>query len=290
MIRLLKKAVGRAKRGSLEGKLNAIFSTSKRRLLFFSFGILVCAIVVISCAPLSRTVVVPPQIPGATFVGSKSCAECHSEIMRDFKTATHARLKAEGANAQNVGCESCHGPGSLHAESGSRNTIINPLKSPDVCFQCHLDKRAEFSLPYTHPVLEGAHGSPVSMGRRVSCNDCHNPHKGPAVIGGGTSLTAEHDTCGKCHVAQRGPFVFEHEAVREGCTTCHRPHGSVNQKMLAERDSVLCLKCHFQQQTVSGKILIGGQDHSGRLGRGSCWSAGCHEAVHGSQVGSSLRF
>ncbi|HYV30285.1 MAG TPA: cytochrome c3 family protein, partial [Candidatus Binatia bacterium] len=141
-----------------------------------------------------------------------------------------------------------------------------------------------------HPVLTGPQTRPVSAGGRVSCADCHNPHKGQAIIGGGTALSTEQETCGKCHVAQRGPFVFEHEAVREGCTTCHQPHGSVNARMLIERNHVLCLKCHFQQQTVGGKIFIGGQEHSGRLGRGTCWSAGCHEAVHGSQTGSSLRF
>ena len=106
----------------------------------------------------------------------------------------------------------------------------------------------------------------------------------------GTALTIEKDTCAQCHTVQGGPFVFEHEAVREGCTTCHAVHGSVNQRMLKERNANLCLKCHFQQQTVSGKIYIGGQDHSTRLARGTCWTAGCHEAVHGSQVGSSLRF
>ena len=60
-------------------------------------------------------------------------------------------------------------------------------------------------------------------------------------------------------------------------------------RMLVERNSTLCLKCHFQQQTAAG-IFIGGQEHSSRLTRGACWSAGCHEAVHGSHVGSSLRF
>jgi hypothetical protein len=60
--------------------------------------------------------------------------------------------------------------------------------------------------------------------------------------------------------------------------------------MLTERNATLCLKCHFQQQTGSGNIVIGGRDHSGSLSRGACWSAGCHEAVHGSQVSSSLRF
>jgi hypothetical protein len=60
--------------------------------------------------------------------------------------------------------------------------------------------------------------------------------------------------------------------------------------MLTVRDSNLCLKCHFQQQTSGGTILIGGQDHTLRLQQGTCWTAGCHEAVHGSRVNSSLRF
>jgi DmsE family decaheme c-type cytochrome len=223
----------------------------------------------------------PPNVPGAEFVGSQTCAECHADIVRDFKTATHARLKAQGANAKDIGCESCHGPGSIHNQSGgARQTIINPRKSPETCFQCHLDKRGEFNLPYHHPVLEG----------KISCGDCHDPHKGDAIKGGSTALATEQQTCAQCHTAQSGPFVFEHEAIREGCTTCHAVHGSVNQKMLVARDANLCLRCHFQQQTAAGKLFIGGQDHTSRLARGGCWAAGCHEAVHGSQVGSSLRF
>ena len=38
------------------------------------------------------TLVVPPNIPGATFVGADVCAQCHDNIARDFKTATHSRL------------------------------------------------------------------------------------------------------------------------------------------------------------------------------------------------------
>ena len=252
-----------------------------RKKLLAIMACLVAAIVMVSCATISRTVVAPPQIPGAEFAGSKSCAECHEDKVRDFKFATHARLKAEGANAKNIGCESCHGPGSTHIQSGgAHQTIINPRKSPDVCFQCHLDKRGEFNLPYHHPVLEG----------KMSCSDCHDPHKGDAIKGGGTALATEHETCAQCHTVQGGPFVFEHEAIREGCTTCHAVHGSVNQKMLVARDANLCFKCHFQQQTTAGKIFIGGGDHTSRLARGTCWTSGCHEAVHGSQVGSSLRF
>lgn len=244
------------------------------------FGAVALAIGLISCAT-NRAVVVPPEIPGAQFVGSETCNDCHGEIGRDFKTATHARLQARGENAAHLGCEGCHGAGSLHNQSGgAAGTIINPRKSADVCFRCHLDKRAEFNLPYHHPVLEG----------HISCGDCHNPHKGPAIKGGGTSILSENETCFACHTAQRGPFVFEHEATREGCLNCHRPHGSVNQKLLTERNATLCLKCHFQQQSTSGQLLIGGVNHSSFLSRGTCWTAGCHEAVHGSQVNTSLRF
>jgi predicted CXXCH cytochrome family protein len=84
--------------------------------------------------------------------------------------------------------------------------------------------------------------------------------------------------------------VFEHEALREGCTTCHNPHGSVNAKLLTVRDANLCLKCHFQQQTGPSQVFIGGIDHTARLPQGTCWTASCHEAVHGSRVSSSLRF
>jgi DmsE family decaheme c-type cytochrome len=123
----------------------------------------------------------------------------------------------------------------------------------------------------------------------MSCTDCHPPHKGSIFRGGSTSLASANEACFRCHPAQRGPFVFEHEALREGCTTCHTPHGSVNAKLLTVRDANLCFKCHFQQVS-GGRLLIGGSDHRARLQQGTCWTAGCHEAVHGSRVSSSLRF
>lgn len=237
--------------------------------------------VLISCVTVNRLVMVPPEIPGATFVGSETCAECHANVTKEFPTATHARLMAHGSNSKNIGCETCHGPGSLHNESGgARHTIINPDRSPEVCFQCHLDMKGRFNLPSAHPVMHG----------KMSCSDCHDPHKGHAAVGGPFMVDSQSDVCSKCHVAQRGPFVFEHEAVREGCTTCHDPHGTPNDKMLVQRNQNLCLKCHFQQQVAPGVVVIGGRDHSAFLQRGTCWSAGCHEAVHGSHINSSLRF
>jgi predicted CXXCH cytochrome family protein len=241
------------------------------------------AIIAISCGTLTNTVMAPPpQIPGAKFVGSQSCEQCHEDITKHFKTSDHAMLIAKGGNADEMGCESCHGPGSLHNESGGApHTIVNPLRDPETCFQCHLDKRAEFSLPHSHPLEAG----------RVTCADCHNPHEGSALKGGGTLLASSDEVCFKCHKEQRGPFVFPHEVMREGCTSCHNPHGSVNEKMLISRNADLCLKCHFQQQFNTTQLAIGDvSGHASFLSRGTCWSAGCHEAVHGSQVSGHLRF
>jgi len=266
----------------------------REKLWWMVGGAFALTVILFSCSSLNNggTIVAPPNIPGAEFVGSESCDTCHEKITRNFKTATHARLKASGENAKNVGCESCHGPGSLHVKSGGGvHTIVNPEKSPETCFQCHLEVRARFELPHTHPVLAG----------KMGCSDCHNPHEGSAlkggptsgmqsVVGGGTALLGQNETCFQCHVDKRGPFVFEHQALREGCVSCHAPHGSVNQRMLLERNQTLCLKCHFQQQTVAGAIYISDVNHSNFLQRGTCWSAGCHEEVHGSQVSSFLRY
>jgi DmsE family decaheme c-type cytochrome len=154
-----------------------------------------------------------------------------------------------------------------------------------------LEVRAAFQLPHHHPVLEG----------KMGCADCHEPHKGIAIKGaptniqqtlkaGGLAFLSRNETCFECHTQQRGPFVYEHEALRQGCTVCHSPHGSVNQRLLNERNATLCLKCHFQEQKEPGHIFIGDVDHSSFLQQGTCWSAGCHEEPHGSNVTPLLRY
>jgi predicted CXXCH cytochrome family protein len=260
---------------------------------------MVLLLLVISCGTVSRSVVVLPEVPGAKYIGSKECEQCHEQIYKGFATADHARLVAEGPNAFGAGCESCHGPCSLHSDSGgevlppysftsgrpgsdsfgARVTVQPPRATETVCFQCHPDVRGQFSLPTHHPVTED----------KLSCTACHSPHKGSIYIAGGTSLLSENEGCFRCHPAQRGPYVFQHEAMHEGCTACHAPHGSVNAKLLTLRNANLCLKCHFQQVS-GGELFIGGSDHTLRVQQGTCWTAGCHEAVHGSRVSPSLRF
>jgi len=246
------------------------------------------SVLIVSCATTTtdRQVVPPPgAVAGATYVGSDQCAACHDQKCKDFEGAVHSRLVAQGDNAKSVGCEACHGPGSKHVEAGGgKGTIINPKTSPEVCFQCHMDKRGQFRLAHSHPVMSG----------HMSCTDCHDVHNGPnAPVTGvqfanvaGNKVNA---ICAKCHSEQTQPHAFEHPAMREGCTFCHDPHGTVNAKMLKVRNQILCTQCHAQRQDLTGGVMIGNTRHTqSQLSAGACWSAGCHTAVHGSNVNYHL--
>lgn len=240
-----------------------------------------------ACATASRTVIAPPEIEGASFVGNKTCADCHTNISRAFSGSPHGRFhKDDAQHAGQSGCESCHGPGSKHvAVGGGRGKfIVNPGKDATACFACHLDVHAEFNLPQHHPVVEN----------RMNCVQCHDPHghdmMKPAA---GLAMARLNQNCAQCHREQTRPVIYEHEAMREGCVTCHNPHGSVNAKMLVERDANLCLKCHAQVQgpdVAVGEIYIGKAPHSSFLRRGTCWSAGCHTAVHGSNINPHMLY
>jgi len=236
-----------------------------------------------SCSTLQRTVFAPPEIPGAHYVGNKACVDCHADIVRRFPGSPHARVYFQKtATGDQTGCESCHGPGSKHIESGEHKFIINPGKDPASCFQCHLEVQAEFNLPQHHPVIEG----------KMNCVQCHDPHGGDIFKpAGGLAMARLNENCAQCHREQTRPVVFEHEAMREGCTTCHNPHGSINRKMLVESDSNLCLRCHAQNQNpVINETLIGNTPHAALMARANCWAAGCHSSVHGSNVDPRMRY
>ncbi|MBF0618821.1 MAG: hypothetical protein HQL19_01505 [Candidatus Omnitrophica bacterium] len=215
----------------------------------------------------------------------ETCLGCHEDQGRTFKLSPHARIVTKDKDDLAQGCETCHGPGSLHAEAGGGKgvSIINPKKDPTICFTCHMEKKMEFRLPNHHPVLEG----------KMSCSDCHDMHGSDAKPWSATSMEGVNEVCFKCHKEQQGPFVYEHAALREGCTVCHKVHGSINAKMLQVRDMNLCLKCHVQPSsatdgTPTGMTIIS-DAHTNKSGRGTCWSTGCHSEVHGSNFQNHLK-
>jgi hypothetical protein len=122
---------------------------------------------------------VPGVRSAAQYAGSESCMECHATAGALWKKSSHAhafatlvsknadadpnciachtvgfgspsgyRREFAGKKLADVGCESCHGPGSLHVEQYRNHLPITfkfrPLGSGD-CQKCHY---GEFSRPF----------------------------------------------------------------------------------------------------------------------------------------------
>ncbi|MDE1920005.1 MAG: hypothetical protein KGI24_01000 [Candidatus Omnitrophica bacterium] len=214
----------------------------------------------------------------ATYVGMDTCVTCHEKEGREYKLSTHGRLHIKNETTGAQDCETCHGPGSIHVDaSGGTNNIINPKNDPEVCFTCHTDKKMQFRLPYHHPVLEG----------KMSCTDCHDAHGIDVRPWTATSENGVNEVCFKCHSDKRGPYIWEHDAMKDGCTSCHQVHGSVNDKMLIARDYNLCLRCHAMNNYPYGHGQAG-KYHD--FVYGTCWSAGCHSEPHGSNFDHYFRY
>ena len=184
---------------------------------------------------------------------SRRCLTCHEARVeqRQFMRSAH--------NENGISCTSCH---TIHH---AKKEYLLPSKQTDLCFTCHAEQRADFEKPFRHRVLEGM----------IRCTDCHNPHG--TTTGRQIRTTPGNEIeliCFKCHMDKRGPFVFEHNAVRtEGCLVCHSPHGSTNARMLlTARINSLCLQCHADP----------GGPHNQNGKAQTCIL--CHSQIHGSNL------
>lgn len=207
------------------------------------------------------------------YVGTDTCASCHEEKAKKFESTTHGRVFLKDKENTD-GCESCHGPGSAHADKGGeKGTIIK--ENWKTCVTCHAEQKMDLSLQYHHPVPEG----------RMNCGSCHNVH---ALNAKKPTIKEENENCMRCHQQYKGPYVFEHQAMEDGCKVCHKPHGSINPKMLTENDYNLCLKCHYSALQYQ---QIGHYAHRRALNPSTFGPkcTGCHRGVHGSNFSLELR-
>jgi DmsE family decaheme c-type cytochrome len=256
----------------------------------------------------------------ADYVGSEVCATCHADVATKFANNPHSKLGLlhGGTGAT---CESCHGGGKAHVESGGDVTKIKQISKlsakdvdatclgchagahpnfersphgkagvgcttchsvhtgdpeakllkasqPGLCFSCHADVKPQFSMPFHHKVNEGL----------VKCTDCHDAH-GTFNANNVKSTADQNNICTKCHAETRGPWVYEHAAVKgEGCTGCHTPHGSQNPRMLNVANiNQLCNQCH---SPVAASTIHGAG--AGSADRPPCIN--CHTMIHGSNI------
>ncbi len=183
------------------------------------------------------------QAPQAAFVGEETCLGCHED--RAYKGTRHGMAANPRTPAANHGCESCHGPGKAHAESGDAALILNPSKvtpqeASETCVSCH--NRS------THALWTGSQHDQ----RNVGCVGCHSVHasKGPTLL----KAKDQKALCSTCHKnITNKQHRFNHMPVREGaltCTSCHNVHGSTNVKLLKTGTTVdeSCTSCHAEKR------------------------------------------
>jgi DmsE family decaheme c-type cytochrome len=186
------------------------------------------------------------------------CLTCHAGAHPNFDRSPHARA--------NVSCTSCH---SVHH---SKEEKLLKAAQPTLCFQCHADTKPAFNMPFHHKVNEGL----------ITCSDCHDAH-GTFLANNVKSTADQNAICTKCHTEVRGPFVYEHVAVKaEGCLGCHTPHGSQNARLLnMPAINPLCNQCHsgVAASTVHG-MSAGSSE--------TITCTNCHTNIHGSNMNAAF--
>jgi hypothetical protein len=91
-----------------------------------------------------------------SYAGRAACAGCHDDPAGQLAKGSHKGLS----------CESCHGPGSAHAEDP---TVAAPKPTgPRFCLRCH---ELNLSRPAKFPQVETADHFPDQ-----ACAECHAPH------------------------------------------------------------------------------------------------------------------
>lgn len=196
-------------------------------------------------APQQASAPAPAAAAAATYVGSETCGACHEDISKAFRTNLHHSMEVDKKRGwDGKACESCHGPGSKHAESTAAADIRNPSKidpkqSERTCLTCHANQMTNVGR------VQGGHGrNEIAC---VSCHSIHKTHSEDLIKGRAARINSQ---CAGCHQSTWAQFQKPHKhRLPEGamsCVDCHNPHGSLlpNSIRTVNANEPGCFKCH----------------------------------------------
>ena len=193
------------------------------------------------------------------------CDGCHS---------VNYNVRTKTVTEWNVGCEKCHGPGAAHARKPSRDSIVNPARlssnrANDVCIQCHSQGK-----PLTNPIAGRHYDWPVGFDVSKNLGDFWELEEHKL---GETTFTHFADGTGHKNRMQGNDFVqsamYTHGVT---CSSCHDPHGTVNNADLVKPASIVCLTCHGPNSS-NGPHTASVEQHSHhRAGSAGNECVNCH--------------
>jgi len=201
------------------------------------------------------------------------CAGCHftgysvaknsdnsftASAASDYKGEVHPVTGTK--QEMNIGCESCHGPGSEHMDAGGMGKSIltpqnlTPEREVQICAACHtrtnandkdglklenpLDKNNKMMLPGT------------SRASFLTNN----------VVGYDSTAFWGDKTHAKKHHSQATEFIqtkkYRNGTMLMTCASCHNLHapGTDRHQMSGTSDNSLCLSCHSSKKDVKAHM------------------------------------
>ena len=193
---------------------------------------------------------------------NQMCADCHSTALRKGYDAENNRYDTQSAEIA-VGCEACHGPGSLHADEPTAITLFSPRRehprsSVETCAPCHARRSqltdghvpgadsnwlnayrpAFLNPPLYFPdgqirdevYVYGSFMASRMAAAGVVCQDCHDAHTGKvASVGDGLCVRCHNPSGDPRFPKAAGTFASEahhgHPTDSAGarCVACHMP-------------------------------------------------------------------
>src|SRR5262249_40612603 len=192
----------------------------------------------------------------------ENCLFCHAGQAEAVERSLHRLRIGEAA----IGCERCHGPGSLHVESRGRKreagadidyTIVNPAHlsrelAEAVCQQCHLRPAAKIVARGRAPA-DFRPGLPLEDVWHTYVFDA--PDEAMTVVGHVEQLhlsrcyqSSKTLSCLTCHNSHDEPAADKAERYyNAACVKCHQPEKCKVSKVRRERESPSnnCIQCHM---------------------------------------------
>lgn len=177
-----------------------------------------------------------PNHEGFARAAHDGCVECHSGHIESTGNSTH-RLNFIEAS---IGCENCHGPGSIHVKERTAelpvkaefdDTIVNPRKisrarNEDICARCHL-RGAGWAFVRGRNLSDFRPGLPLSDYRVDFVRKQSSERM--EVVGHFEQMHAS-----RCYT----------QSETLTCTTCHNPHQSPAASEKVEYYRRACIQCH----------------------------------------------
>jgi len=177
------------------------------------------------------------------------CMTCHNSLPTMDASSTHKYLDIPNG----IGCERCHGPGSIHVDEKSKGiavdiskeadyTIVNPKRLPwklqiDICQRCHLQGNAVLKEGKTFADFRP--GMPLSDVMQVYLPTYDNDNH-PFIM----ASHAERFQKSKCFIQSNTTELNEYNAdLNFTCINCHNPHVSVKETNVSTFNST-CKGCH----------------------------------------------